>query len=91
MADVKVTQYKVAAAVNSVGTQNNRLAFCATEHTQAEVATAGYFNNVRHLMTPGDIIHCSCVIGGVNKVSILRAVLVPATGNVTTAVVLAEA
>lgn len=91
MADVNVNQYRVAASVNSTGTQNNRFAFCATTHTQAETKAAGYFNNVRHLMSSGDVIECTCGIGGTMKSSRLRVATVPATGNVTTTPIFEEA
>lgn len=90
MADVKASQIMIAAMVNSTGAQVNRLLFCATTHTQAEVKAAGYFNNVRPLLSPGDVIECTCVIGGTMKSSKLRVATVPATGNVTTTAISEE-
>jgi hypothetical protein len=84
MADVTNSQLNRAAVVNSMGAQSNCLWFLATTHTQAEAKAAGYFNNARSMLTPGDVIIATCVIGGTMKASHLRVATVPASGNVTT-------
>jgi hypothetical protein len=91
MADVKPSQMQRAATVNSTGTQSNDLWFLATTHAQAEVKAAGYFNNARSMLTPGDVIIATCVIGGTMKGSHLRVATVPATGDVTTVAYFEEA
>ena len=90
MADVKPSQMQRACSVNSTGDQSNSLWFLATPVTQAEIATAGYFNNARTMLTAGDLILATCVIGGVMKTSHLRVATVPGTGNVTVTAYFAE-
>lgn len=55
----------------------------ATDDAAATVETAGYFNNARSFLAPGDQINCSFAISGTPVSKTLVVLTVPATGNIT--------
>lgn len=58
-----------------------------TDDAQAGCLAAGYFNNSRHKLSPGDKITLhSDLAGATPKLTDLVVRLVPATGNITVAV-----
>lgn len=83
--------------VNSLGravplsnTRQIGFKFHATDDTKTEVTTAGYFNNVRADLSVGTIIAVVADLDGTPKFMFLRCTAVPASGNVTVAVIASE-
>lgn len=60
------------------------LYFYATNDDAATVATAGYFNEARARLKPGDVIICSLDVDGTRGTRTYVMNAVPGTGNVTT-------
>lgn len=58
----------------------------ATPDTLAAVAAAGYFNDFRGQLRPGDVVRVAAGIGGTPAHDSYVFASVPATGNVTVAV-----
>lgn len=59
-----------------------------TDDAHTVVVAAGYFNPVRAMLQPGDIIFASTVLAGTPVLRIYGVVTVPATGNITVAQVI---
>ncbi|MUO84776.1 hypothetical protein GOZ78_03490 [Agrobacterium vitis] len=55
----------------------------ATDHTKAEVLTAGFFNASRDDLTPHSIINAVVDCDGTPEYVRIKVATVPATGNVT--------
>jgi hypothetical protein len=73
---------------NSITLSGNRtIHFCnyATDHTAAEVVTAGYFNDSRAALTVGSIIDAVIDVDGTKDNIRVRVTAAPASGNVTVA------
>lgn len=60
-----------------------QLFFYASNDTAAQIATAGYFNNDRKRLQPGDVIICSIDVDGTRDTRNYVMNAVPASGNVT--------
>lgn len=57
----------------------------ASDHTKAEIVTAGYFNASRPALTPGSLIQAVADLDGTPNALLIRVATVPATGDVTVA------
>lgn len=71
--------------------QVTALYFYATNHTAAEVATAGFFNADRHRLKVGDVILASIDVDGTRATRTYVAQTVPATGDITVTLSVATA
>jgi hypothetical protein len=60
------------------------LYFYATNDAAAVVAAAGYFNDARTRLSPGDVIICSLDVDGTRDTRNYTMNAVPSSGNVTT-------
>jgi hypothetical protein len=78
---VRVAQVPVGNADGTSGSTNGSFWFLRTESTFGQVLGAGYFNNWRTQLAPGDLIAVSCTA---SKGGLISVVAVPATGAVTT-------
>lgn len=79
-------------SAHSVAIANQHAYRAPDNDSKATVKAAGYFNNVRNRLEVGHLILCDCdensnANARTTKLQLLRAVTVPATGNVTTEVV----
>jgi len=59
------------------------LYFYGSNHTAAEIATAGFFNADRYRLKPGDVITCSIDVDGTRDTRQFVMNAVPASGDVT--------
>lgn len=57
----------------------------ASDHTRAEIVTAGYFNESRSALSVGSVIDLAIDVDGAISSGRLRVTAVPASGNVTVA------
>jgi hypothetical protein len=55
----------------------------ATNHTKAEVVTAGYFNDSRPALTKSSVIDAVVDVDGTPEYVRILVATVPATGNIT--------
>ena len=71
---------------NSITLSGGRMIhFCeyATDHTKAEMLTAGYFNDSRAALTKSSIINAVVDVDGTPEYVRVLLATVPASGNVT--------
>jgi len=75
MSRFAVSHYKSGSSISKF--------FYGTDDVAAVVIAAGYFNDARAMLTPGDQIDASVAIGGTPERLMLQVDTVPVTGNVT--------
>ncbi|MGV0912433.1 hypothetical protein [Martelella sp. FOR1707] len=83
-------KYNLTTAGKTVALTNTRMVgmkYYATDDTVAEVTAAGYFNPSRADLSVNTLIVADCDLDGTPALAMLRVTAVPATGNVTTAIV----
>lgn len=57
----------------------------ASDHTKAEILTAGYFNDSRAALSPHSIINAVADVDGTPEYVRIKVATVPSSGNVTVA------
>ncbi|MBY2992493.1 hypothetical protein HF272_13745 [Rhizobium leguminosarum] len=86
MATHQVKDLRRRTTISPVGQRQIMFFDYATVATVAEVTADGFFNLSRENISVGSIVDAVCDINGTTARIVLRFVLVPSTGNVTTAI-----